>query len=211
MASETIDYNAVLADLEAKKAGIEATIAGIRQMLSAGDQSVIAGKEQSTEVRFDSFFGMSMPDAIIKFLEMAKRPRSVSEITKALEDGGLKSTAKKLMMSVGSTLSRMKAAGDAVSVQGKWGLRRWYPGMREEKVARGDKARKRGRPKGSKADAVKAPKTASAKSTTEQIERINALHAAGKRPGEIGKELGLHHLVVARILREKLKAAKSAA
>lgn len=196
MTSETIDYNAVLADLEAKKAGIEATIAGIRQMLSATEQGGVAGKEQSTEVRFDSFFGMSMPDAVIKFLEMAKRPQSVSDITKALEDGGLKSTAKKLMASVGSTLSRMKAAGDIVSVQGKWGLRQWYPGMRDEKVTKSAKARKRARPKGS----AKAKATAS-KPSPDQIEHMKALKAAGKTNGEIAKELGLNNLTVWRALK----------
>lgn len=211
MSSETIDYAAVLTDLEAKRAAIDSTIAGIRQMLNLGaEQGVTPStssmkKDQPTEVRSDSFFGMTMPDAITKFLSMAKRTQSVSEITQALQDGGFPTTAKNLMPSVGSTLSRMKAAGGVASVQGKWGLSSWYPGMRKESPAKGKKERKRNRkgPKTPTADgANKAPgKSTPSKLTLEQIEQIKNLHAEGKKPGEIGKELSISTLTVWRTLK----------
>ena len=40
-------------------------------------------QEQATQVRFDSFFRMPMPAAITKFLEIAKSPQSVSDVTAA--------------------------------------------------------------------------------------------------------------------------------
>ena len=43
MASEVIDYEAVLADLEATKAALDSAIAGIRQMLSLAPPLLLAG------------------------------------------------------------------------------------------------------------------------------------------------------------------------
>jgi hypothetical protein len=40
----------------------------------------------------DAFFQMSVPDAILKYLKIAKRPRSVRDITEALENGGITHT-----------------------------------------------------------------------------------------------------------------------
>jgi hypothetical protein len=215
MANE-IDYTAVLADMEAKRTALDSAIAGIRQWLSLGggsEDTLGATSPQaekrldSPEIKFDSFFGLSIPDAIRKFLAMTKRPQSVSDITKAFQEGGMTTTSKNLLTTVGSTLSRLKQVdGDLVSVQGKWGLREWYPGMRDEKVAKAAKSTKRGRPKGSKAKANAEPKAPSSKPTPEQIEQIRKLGAVGKKPGEIAKEVGLHHFAVMGVLKSK-KAA----
>jgi hypothetical protein len=156
---------------------------------------------------------MSMPAAIIKFLEIAKAPQSVSEVTAALRAGGFKTTAKNFMPIVGSNLSRMKSAGETVNVEGKWGLASWYPAARRAELnAKPKQGRKRGRPKGSgkikaaKATEAKADKAAAPKPTAEQIERIRKLDDAGKKPGEIAKEVGLHHFSVMGVLKSK-KAA----
>jgi hypothetical protein len=221
MASETNDYAAFLARLEEQRNKIDAAISAVRELLNleveqaAGSPvsgSSVQRKEQPATIRFDSFFQMTMPDAVTKFLGMATIPQSVGEITKALEAGGFKTTAKNLMPSVGSTLSRMKSAGEVVSVKGKWGLAAWYPAARTlQTPANPNKARKRGRPKGSKARIAKTeakrdapnaePKAPSSKPTPEQIEQIKKLHVTGKRPGEIAKEVGLHHLAVWSILK----------
>lgn len=200
MATE-IDYGAVLADLEAKRAAIDGAIAGVRQMLNLGAEQAVGTaptaerKEQPAAVRFDAFFRMSMPAAITKFLEMSKAPQSVSDLTKALLDGGFKTTSKNLMAIVGSNLSRMKSAGETVNVEGKWGLASWYPAARNLDVAAKPKGRKRGRPKGS------------TKPTPELVEQIKRLQAAGKKPGEIATEVGLHRLTVGRILKPRKAAA----
>jgi hypothetical protein len=222
MASETIDYVAVLADLEAKRTAIENTINGLRQMLNVGaDQSVgapsagTARKEQPTEVRFDTFFGMSTPDAIRKFLSIAKRPQLSSEIAKALQDGGLPTTSSNMAGIVAPTLSRMKTAGDVMPIQGRWALAEWYPaGARErlEALEKGKAKKIKKRAKGKKSAEKQVTDTATApvqtdqpkKPTEEQIARIKVLHAAGKKAGEIAKETGVHVFNVTRILKAEI-------
>jgi hypothetical protein len=217
MPSETIDYVAVLADLEAKRAAIDSTINGLRQMLNLGaEQSVgapsgtipMVKKDQLTEVRFDSFFGMSTPDAIRKYLAIAKRPQLASDIAKALQDGGLPTTSNNMAGIVGPTLSRMKTAGDLMPIQGKWALAEWYPaGARDRLEALEKGKKKRGRPKKSvaKKKAAAAPAYTSTpeakKPTDEQIARIQELHAQGKRNGQIAKETGVQIFSVTRILK----------
>jgi len=220
MANE-IDYSAVLSDLEAKRAAIDSAIAGVRQMLNLGAEQGVGGsasrtierREQPTSVRFDSFFRMPMRASIIKYLEIATVPQSVSEVTSALLAGGFKTTSKNLMPIVGSHLSRLKAAGEAVNVEGKWGLASWYPAARKAELT-AKKGKKRGRPKGSKAQPTPttakpdAPKEAPTSKLTaeEQNARIKALYADGKKAGEIATEVGLHRLAVGRILKQ-IKAA----
>ncbi|MFZ1889767.1 MAG: helix-turn-helix domain-containing protein [Candidatus Binataceae bacterium] len=206
MANE-IDYTAVLADMEAKRAALDSAIAGIRQWLSlgggyeetSGAPLLTDRKLDSPEVKFDTFFGLSIPDAIRKFLAMTKRPQSVSDITKAFQDGGMTTTSKNLLTTVGSTLSRLKQVdGDLVSVQGKWGLREWYPGMRDEKIA---KAKNKTRRRPAKSKALKADDPEFRKGQDVQIQQ---LHAAGKSYRKISEELGVSRGVVWRALKNKL-------
>jgi hypothetical protein len=204
MATE-IDYAAVLADLEAKRAAIDAAITGVRQMMNLSTEQVVApvnGSErrESTEVRFDSFFRMPMPRAIVKFLEMAKTPQSVGDITKALLDGGFKTTSKNFMPTVGSNLSRMKATGELVNVEGKWGLASWYPAARKaDQAVTPKEGRKRGRPRKTTAPSAQPTATKeqpSSKLTEQQIFQIGRLNAEGKSLNEIARELHVHHLKI---------------
>jgi hypothetical protein len=231
MATESIDYTKVLEDLELKRTAIETTIAGVRQMLNLGADRTIGAavqgaggdrkEQQAGEVLHDSFFGMSAPDAIRKFLNMMKRPQSASDIAKAMHDGGLPTTSDNIGKVIGPTLSRMKANGDLFLHKGKWAPSDWYSvGARErlEAVEKGKskKNRKAGRPKGSKAkpkaqtksEASPNPteKPASSKPTPEQIEQIMKLHASGKKPGEIAKAVSLHHFVVMGVIKSEQAA-----
>jgi len=221
-----IDYAAVLSDLKAKRAALDSVITGMEQWLSLKggdvqvDSSYIGPAERTGtpgEVRSDSFFGMTIPDAIRACLKIMKQPLGLTDLTQKLKEGGLLTSARDLTSTVSATLTRMKRMdGDVVQVQGRWGLSQWYPGMRKEKVeaaAKPKKSRKRGRAKGKKTEAVPSGGRPSAESppkpTAEQIEQIKALHAIGKKPGEIAKDVGLHHFVVMAVL--KTNAPKSAA
>jgi hypothetical protein len=219
MATE-IDYSAVLSDLEAKRAAIDSAIAGVRQMLNLGAEQGVGGatsgtserREQPTSVRFDSFFRMPMSASIVKFLEIAKVPQSVSEVTAALLAGGFKTTSKNLMPIVGSNLSRLKAAGETVNVEGKWGLASWYPAARKAELhAKSKKSskRKKTKPTATKDQAERqdAPKAPASKPTPEQLEKMKALRAVGKKDGEIGNEFGISALDVFRALKPKSTAA----
>ena len=135
----------------------------------------------------------------------------LTELTDALQEGGLLTSAKDLTSTVSATLTRIRRTdGDLVPVQGKWGLAEWYPGMRKEKVdgvKKGKKAKKRGRPKTRIAKDESKPTVSkkdeeepSAKPTDEQLAQIKKLHAAGKGFGEIATVLGLQTLAVWRAL-----------
>lgn len=75
----------------------------------------------------DTFFRMSVSQAVVKYLNMMKRPQSVTAITQALQAGGLTSKAKNLYSTVFPTLQRMAQADEVVKVtNGEWGLSEWY-------------------------------------------------------------------------------------
>ena len=140
MASEVIDYEAVLVDLEAKKAAIEGVIAGIRQLLALGaltgaGASGIRGFEATT-VESDTFFGMSIGEGAKKFLRMIKRKQSAAKIAEALEAGGFSHTSKSFPNTVRTTLLRMAVDGEVVQVGKEWGLPEWYPGYRKGQRAK---------------------------------------------------------------------------
>lgn len=135
--TKEIDYAAVLADLEARRAIIDNTIAGIRLLLGqpsldsggAGASQDANGTQDPPE---DAFVNLAVSPAAKKFLRMiARRPQSTQAICEALKRGGLKSSAKNFYSNVHTALSRDP---DFVKVsRGKWGLAEWYPGKRREK------------------------------------------------------------------------------
>ena len=230
MSAETfVDYKTVIADLKARRARLDTLIAGLEQeVLGGGDGASTeqAGVEnrpdqrpEATEIRSDTFFGLSIPDAIRKCFRISKRPLSLSELTNYLKGGGMLTTATNLMATVSATLQRMKQqSGEVVALgKGQWGLAEWYPGLRKEKIeatAKPKKARRRSRPKSTNKQTTKAETKTDDSSkpeersrpTTEQIQQIRKLHASGKKLGEIAREVGMHHLAVWGVLKPK-KAA----
>jgi hypothetical protein len=214
-----IDYGAVLADLEAKRSVIDAAIMGVRQMLNLGSEQSAAPSrigvekgEQTLQMRSDSFFRMSMPAAIVKFLEIAKTPQSVSEVTTALLSGGFKTISKNLMPSVGSTLSRMKAAGETVNVDGKWGLASWYPAARKLEASDKPKAKSQERNANPKysietdspdevgPNAPRATRASRHKLTPEQEQQIKARAETGATYRQLAEEFGVSRGYVWRIV-----------
>jgi len=180
-----IDYVAVLADLEAKRADIDKAIAGVRQLLSLGSEQGTSinteRKDRPTQIRSDSFSHMPLPSAILKLLDMVKRPLSKSEVTTPLINGGFKTTSENFSSMVSTNLSRLKADGELVNVDGKWGLASWYPSTEKIQPKTGVKQKR---------DDAKSPLT------MEQIERIKQLNTSGKPLNEIARELDVHHLKI---------------
>src|SRR5262245_18228097 len=106
-----IDYHAVLADLKAQREKLDAAIAGIETMLgmqaSSGAAQVGASKLAApTEIKSDTFFGMSIVNAAEKYLNMVKAPKANPEIAAALEKGGLHNTSGNFANTVGSVIAR---------------------------------------------------------------------------------------------------------
>lgn len=127
-------YEAVLADLQARKQEIEVAIAAISRIAGLGDtppptvSSVPGAQSLETEIRSDSFFNMTTQAAIKKCLRMSKKPLSAAEITRRLEKGGIIHDAKNFYNSVYTALRRLKRSHEAVQLENKdWGLASWYP------------------------------------------------------------------------------------
>ncbi len=144
-----IDYAAVLADMEAKRAQLDAAIAGIRVMLGlpAGTAGVATPSPQPTnsaEIAPDSFFGLSIPDAAKKFLALRKRAATTPEIADGLQRGGQpNASSESFPNTVGSVLARVYANGAGIVrvARGTWGLAEWYPNKPRKPVPKtnGDK------------------------------------------------------------------------
>ena len=139
-----IDYTAVLADLERKRAELDAAINGIRFMIGAGaDTPEPAVYPQGTTNLVDpiqppkshAFFNMAIAEAAKKFLGMAKEPKRAKDIADALKQGGLINTSPNFPATVATTLRREAKAGSVVQLPDKsWGLSAWFPGGSKARV-----------------------------------------------------------------------------
>jgi hypothetical protein len=151
--ADTIDYEAVLADLEAKRASLDTAIAALRvtMNLSAsaapGASAMPSAKPiDPASIQDDAFFGLSIGEAAKKYLQMVRRKQSVKEIAEALERGGLPHTSANFVNTVGTMLNRA-ALSDPEFVRvgrGEWGLAAWY-GNRRPKPPEPVKKTKRSR------------------------------------------------------------------
>ena len=131
MTTEPINYEAVLADLGARKAQIEAAIAAIEIIVAAGGggHSGGGGGGGNKNVGPSDYLGMSIPDAAKKRLLSVRQKQSTQDIMKALEDGGLPSSKYTTVYSI--LRRREKQSGDIINMQGDWALAEWYPNHRK--------------------------------------------------------------------------------
>lgn len=152
-----IDYAAVLADLKARRRQLDIAIASIETILGAtgGTADVESASEESdypleslagpiapikarqnnagTLIQNDTFFGLSTPEAVKKYLAMMKRPQKVSDISKALLEGGQihARDATTAYNNAYASLKRLRKAGEAVRIKsGEWALAEWYSSNR---------------------------------------------------------------------------------
>lgn len=131
--NESIDYEAVLADLRERRSKIDAAIEAIEQLVMGQPrESGVTRKLKhpaSTEVEDDTFFKLSTPDAAEKYLRMRGKPSGTREIAKALIEGGFETSAKNFYANLYTALGRSDAF---VKVGKKWGLAEWYPGGQDD-------------------------------------------------------------------------------
>jgi len=132
MATTPIDYGAVLADLEAKKAQIESAIEAIRLISGMSTSPNPTGSGGAPEPH--AFLGMSIPEATKVHLASTRRKQSTQDIMTALEAGGLPSSKYSTVYAV---LRRREAqVGDIINIKGDWGLAEWYPNYRKPKASK---------------------------------------------------------------------------
>jgi hypothetical protein len=110
-------------------------------------------------LRADTFFGLSIPEAIKKYLAIMKRPQSPRAITDALLEGGVLSQAKDFYLTVSTALKRLRLAGVIVNTKEGWGLSAWYPNRKQVEAPAPKKKGAKSHKKGSKAKGktAKAP------------------------------------------------------
>jgi hypothetical protein len=136
--AEEIDYEKILSKLQEDRADLDRMIAWVKGKLAKSDplehptvDSLIQKRPddpvRSPRFKSDTFFKMSVQQAIARCLALAKRPLTAREITGALETGGLTHKAKDLYQTVFPTLMRMKDKGEVDKLaDGGWGLSAWY-------------------------------------------------------------------------------------
>lgn len=152
MADAGIDWAALVPELEKEymrigdllafarmKAGMSSTTVVIAEPTGAPPSPPRQGSlsqlnELPTEIRQDTFFGMTISEAIKKYLAMVKRPQRASDIARALDQGGLLHSSKNWLNTVQATLTRQR--GVVVKLPNGWGLAEWYPGRNFEKQRR---------------------------------------------------------------------------
>ncbi len=139
----TVDYEAVLADLRAKRERIDAAITGIETMLGIQALTAPSGSQQTKQpddvgLGPGAFLGMTIVDAAKKYLAYKRQNQRTEEILKALQDGGLVLTGESPLNVVGSVLNRnYNNGGDLVKVsRGTWGLAAWHPRLKKKPDAK---------------------------------------------------------------------------
>jgi hypothetical protein len=173
--SQEIDYVAVLADLETRKAALDAAIAGVRAILGQGPVEGLplppgvkpgglgAGQQEVTP---GVFHGLSVSQAAKKYLEMTKEKQKTAAIAKAIRKGGIETTASNFYANVFNTLKRSK---DFRKLGPHWVLAEWHPhpasAVPDKASKKGKKGRKRTKPTNTKQP--KATAVADTRSGTE--------------------------------------------
>lgn len=132
MTDFTNPYDAVIADLEAKRAEIDSAIQVMKRLRDTMGsaprveaQTIQVAYAGVSDIPRDAFFGMTIVDAALKFLRMVGRtPQPTKTIIEAFDQGGLKN--KNYGTVYGVLNRRAREEGDIVNVHGDWGLAEWY-------------------------------------------------------------------------------------
>ncbi len=142
MAENIMDYQTMLADMEAKKTMLEQAIASLRAAIAAGALGVTSGEVMTlqssavvslapggggSDIPKGAFFGKSIPEAVILYLATVRKKCTGSEIEQGLKKGGIESTSKNFEVIVNTALYRLKAQGKVLRFDDGWGLAEWYP------------------------------------------------------------------------------------
>lgn len=236
MGIEPLDYAAILADLEAKRAALEATIASLRSAISLGALGQVgdlaplgSGQGQGPtlllgmsgigvgEVPAGAFHGKSIPEAAKLYLEIVKRKQTSKEIGEALRKGGMESTSKNFQQMVHSVLDRARKANTGIVKldRSHWGLAGWYPaslrvGAGQEKRARKNKTRRgKGRNKSAETSDSGQPLALKPGKTQDRVlEFLGRTPASEYSAGDIASNLGIGQRGARLMLGRLRKAGK---
>jgi len=130
MPDPAINYAAVLADLEAKRAEIDSAIAAIKTIIRqtgalAATAPAVPRIRSLTQVPPKAFVGLSTSAAARRLLEMMQRRLTMKEIMQGLQAGGLKPNKYRNVYAILRQREAYKA--DVINVNARWGLAEWNP------------------------------------------------------------------------------------
>ena len=161
MSGEKIDYAAIIADLEAKRAALETAITSLKTVIASGAlgpsegtsyvnlaATVVNPAAPSGEIPDGAFHGKTIPAAIKLYLSLMHKKQTAREISDGLKKGGMESTSKWFDKIIYATLDRLRKGGEIVKIEGNWGLPEWYPALMRAGIGEnGQKPKRRGRPR----------------------------------------------------------------
>lgn len=209
MAQEPVDYEAVLADLRAKRASLDTAIAALEQIhvgsSGSGGSAAAAKPIDPSSIPDDAFFGLSVVEAAKKYLALVKRKQSVKEIADALDRGGLPHTSSDFVGTVATMLRRANDAELAKVGRGDWGLAGWYGNRRpkSEPVARKVRRPTQKAAKGARPDRKStAPTRAATPKTDNGLTLMDHVEAALRDHGQPMEVDALLHEVSSRAQRQ---------
>lgn len=126
-------WEAVLAELIEERKKLDDLIEIAEARVGRAQAEPGAEAAGGTSIRTDTFFGLKAPEAIRKYLVIAKAPKAPKDIADALERGGYQSTSKDLVNTLRTSLRRMHENDEVAQVGNDWGLAEWYPGRSRKK------------------------------------------------------------------------------
>jgi DNA-directed RNA polymerase delta subunit len=190
-----IDYDSVLAELYAKRDEIEVSINTILFLKGSGSAtspekaggSGMPRGARAGVIPSNAFFGMSLVDAAKKYIELSQAKRTLQQIVKGLEEGGM--PPQKINTVYAALRRRESTVGDIMKVGEEWGLKDWFAGIsvgEAVKVVNGKKTKK-----GKKKRAKKAAKSIgseSAKKTAPPIAETPESETKQTAPTEAGRK-----------------------
>ncbi|MGC2447437.1 MAG: hypothetical protein WA477_07325 [Candidatus Sulfotelmatobacter sp.] len=142
MNDQAINYEAVLADLKARRAQLDSAIAAIEGITGQIGTSPSGGPGGGGYVggmpAHDAFIGMSIPEAAKKHLTAVRKKLSTQDIMTALEAGGLPPSKYSTVYAI--LRRRENQVGDIINMKGDWALQEWYPNYRNKKSSTGEDA-----------------------------------------------------------------------
>lgn len=185
-------YEAVLADLYAKRDEIESAINTILFLQGSGSAVASTGTvngalraTRSGAIPSNAFFGMSLVDASKKYIELSQAKRTLAQIVKGLEEGGM--PPQKPGTVYAALRRRESTVGDIMKVGEEWGLKDWFAGISVGEVAKSKTTKAR---KGKK-KTKKAPKAVASRTT-----KTGPSDAATRAPDKISSEDNASNITV---------------
>lgn len=139
MGEQPINYEAVLADLKARRAQLDSAISAIEGITGQSGGSPSGGPGGGYvggAPAHDAFIGMSIPEAAKKHLAAVRKKLSTQDIMTALEAGGLPPSKYSTVYAI--LRRRENQVGDIINMKGDWALQEWYPNHRKKASASED-------------------------------------------------------------------------